>query len=111
MALEKLHKNVPCSVPGVKIHITNLAAQTGVTRFGQICDNWNYDKTENLSPSQILDRDYTHLIAENHDETVRIFGEKYRKCDNFLEIIFLFFLGKMPFFNTGRTSCTKFDLK
>lgn len=77
-ALEQLHNNVPCSVPGVSVHISNLAAQTGVTRFGQVCPEWVYDKTEGLSAAQLLDRDYTHLIAENNQATVTAFSDAYR---------------------------------
>jgi len=76
IALEKLHHHVPCHVP-VSLHISNLAAQTGVTRFGQECDRWIYDKSENLTPQQLLDKNYTHLIAENNQDTI-LASEKYR---------------------------------
>ena len=77
VALEKLHEKVPCSVP-VTVHISNLAAQTGVTRFGQLCENWTYDKTENLTPNDLIDKNYTHLIVENNENSVTIFNEKYK---------------------------------
>ena len=75
--MEKLHHHVPCHVP-VSVHISNLAAQTGVTRFGQECDRWIYDKSENLTPEQLLEKNYTHLIAENNQDTILAFSEKYR---------------------------------
>ncbi|KAJ2702381.1 alpha-1,6- mannosyltransferase [Coemansia sp. IMI 209128] len=49
------------SAPGVKVHIDSLAAMTGVARFGQVRDDWVYDKTEDLLPSQF--GNYTHLIT------------------------------------------------
>ena len=77
VALEKLHAHVPCAVP-VNVHISNLAAQTGVTRFGQLCEEWNYDKTENLSPADLIERNYSHLIVENNEDAVNLFNEKYK---------------------------------
>ncbi|XP_076258255.1 alg12 alpha-1,6-mannosyltransferase [Rhynchophorus ferrugineus] len=50
--------------PTVHVHISNLAAQTGVSRFTQIHPNWIYNKTEHLKNT---DRDilkFTHLIVE-----------------------------------------------
>ncbi|KAJ2492047.1 alpha-1,6- mannosyltransferase [Coemansia sp. RSA 2050] len=49
------------SAPGVKVHIDSFAAMTGVTRFGQVRDDWLYDKSEDLQPSQF--GNYTHLIT------------------------------------------------
>lgn len=48
--------------PFVHVHISNLAAQTGVTRFTQLNDNWIYNKTENLDTEQL--QEFTHLIIE-----------------------------------------------
>ena len=31
-----------------------------------------------MTPEEILDNDYTHLIAENNEETIQNFGEKYK---------------------------------
>lgn len=54
----KLLKNEPY----VHLHICNLAAQTGVTRYTQIHDNWQYSKNESLSAAQL--QEYTHLLVE-----------------------------------------------
>lgn len=54
----KLLKNEPY----VHVHISNLAAQTGVTRFTQIHDHWGYSKDESLQPEQL--QQYTHLLIE-----------------------------------------------
>lgn len=48
--------------PFVHVHISNLAAQTGVTRFSQIHDGWKYSKNESLTSEQL--QEYTHLLLE-----------------------------------------------
>ena len=50
----------------VTVHIDVLAAQTGVSRFGQLHDHWRYDKTEHLKPGSRQLRSFTHLIIEAH---------------------------------------------
>mgnify|MGYP003341702125 CR=1 FL=1 len=50
----------------------------GVSRFGQLCENWQYDKSEGLTNEQILKLNFTHLILENNEETVMNFTEHYR---------------------------------
>lgn len=39
-----------------------MAAQTGVTRFTQMNNNWLYSKNESLEPHQL--QEYTHLLVE-----------------------------------------------
>lgn len=48
--------------PYVHVHVSNLAAQTGVTRFTQINNGWRYSKNESLSQEQL--QEFTHLLIE-----------------------------------------------
>ena len=49
----------------IHVHISNFAAQTGVSRFIQLNNNWIYNKTENLSPEELTFFD--HLMVESSD--------------------------------------------
>ncbi|KAL3289260.1 hypothetical protein HHI36_003691 [Cryptolaemus montrouzieri] len=62
-AISHLHR-LARDEPYVNVHISNLAAQTGVSRFTQINDSWTYSKTENLLPGNQQMYEYTHIIAE-----------------------------------------------
>ncbi|KOB72102.1 putative glycosyltransferase [Operophtera brumata] len=61
LAMSKLHKLL-YNEPYVHVHVSNLAAQTGVTRFTQINNDWRYSKNESLSQEQL--QEFTHLLVE-----------------------------------------------
>jgi alpha-1,6-mannosyltransferase len=66
-ALRLLHQLEPEYRIPIKVHIDNLACQTGVSRFQQLRPTWIYDKTE--SESLLLDplfwHDFDYVIAED----------------------------------------------
>ncbi|KAK7005029.1 dol-P-Man:Man(7)GlcNAc(2)-PP-Dol alpha-1 6-mannosyltransferase [Biomphalaria glabrata] len=47
---------------GVHVHIDVFTAQTGVTRFTQLRQDWIYNKTEDLAPGGPDMMQYTHLL-------------------------------------------------
>lgn len=59
-AFDRLHQLVPASST-VHVHIDVAAAQTGVSRFGQLNSNWVYDKTEDLLSFD----QFTHVVTAN----------------------------------------------
>ena len=61
----------------VKVHLDNLACQTGVSRFNEIHREWKYNKTERLSFAKRAKK-FTHLITEINEES-----EKAAKSDKF----------------------------
>lgn len=61
IAITRFHKLLK-NEPYTHVHISNLAAQTGVTRFTQIHDHWSYSKNESLDINQL--QKFTHLIFE-----------------------------------------------
>ncbi|KAA0190465.1 Mannosyltransferase [Fasciolopsis buskii] len=65
---------------GLHIHICNLAAQTGVTRFLEEHPNWTYNKTEGIeSEVRLLDNSlFTHLISEIPPRTMRERSDSFR---------------------------------
>ena len=59
------HSTSTSSSDIVNLHICNYAAQTGVSRFTQLNDNWIYNKTEKLSPEELVF--FSHLLVESSD--------------------------------------------
>lgn len=75
----KLLKNEP----NVHVHISNLAAQTGVTRFTQIHDHWSYSKNESLSDNQL--QEFTHLLIEaksKYSSNLKAFSQTHTILDS-----------------------------
>ncbi|RZC38234.1 dol-P-Man:Man(7)GlcNAc(2)-PP-Dol alpha-1,6-mannosyltransferase [Asbolus verrucosus] len=62
-AISHLHR-LAKDEQNVSVHIANLAAQTGVSRFTQINPNWTYSKVEHVIPGSPEMYEYTHLITE-----------------------------------------------
>ncbi|KAL4226476.1 dolichyl-P-Man:Man(7)GlcNAc(2)-PP-dolichol alpha-1 [Mactra antiquata] len=65
-ALYRLHQIESPDLP-VHVHIDVPAAQTGITRFGQIYSNWIYNKTEDLEPGGTDMMSYTHIILGDNE--------------------------------------------
>uniref|UniRef100_A0A1I8Q7P9 Mannosyltransferase n=1 Tax=Stomoxys calcitrans TaxID=35570 RepID=A0A1I8Q7P9_STOCA len=63
VALTQLHAYEANST-NVAVHISNLAAQSGVSRFLQIRDEWSYCKREDMNYTKEESLEYTHLIVE-----------------------------------------------
>ncbi|KAG1656845.1 Dol-P-Man:Man(7)GlcNAc(2)-PP-Dol alpha-1,6-mannosyltransferase [Nymphon striatum] len=61
--LYQLHK-LEQQQSGVVVHIDNLSAQTGVSKFGQINEQWIYNKTESMVLSNPDMMSFTHLLIE-----------------------------------------------
>lgn len=78
-ALSKLHDMVPCSRGNMHVYIDNYVAQTGASRFGQLCPNWIYNKTENIALKSSNLTPFSHLLLEA--------GEKYTSLDSEFDVI------------------------
>ena len=49
------------------MHIGNLAAQTGVSRWGETSKEVKYDKTENIPISELENKGYDWVISEEKE--------------------------------------------
>eukprot|EP01125_Pyxidicula_operculata_P013238 TRINITY_DN4376_c0_g1_i3.p1 TRINITY_DN4376_c0_g1~~TRINITY_DN4376_c0_g1_i3.p1 ORF type:complete len:355 (-),score=83.92 TRINITY_DN4376_c0_g1_i3:162-1226(-) len=63
VAFKSLH-NLENANEQVEVHISVLAAMTGISRFGELNPNWKYHKTENIESTEEYLR-YTHLITDD----------------------------------------------
>ncbi|CAG4986484.1 unnamed protein product [Colias eurytheme] len=82
VAITRFHKLLK-NDPYVHVHISNLAAQTGVTRFTQIHDQWTYSKNESLSSEEL--QGYTHLLVEaksKYSPSVKAFAQTHSVLDS-----------------------------
>ncbi|CAH8668762.1 unnamed protein product [Dicrocoelium dendriticum] len=66
--------------PNVQIHICNLAAQTGVTRFLEEHPRWIYNKTEHIENDvqQLLASGFTHIISEIPAEQMSYLSSEFK---------------------------------
>ncbi|XP_035732555.1 probable Dol-P-Man:Man(7)GlcNAc(2)-PP-Dol alpha-1,6-mannosyltransferase isoform X1 [Vespa mandarinia] len=64
LAIARLHRLEQNSSESVYVHIDNLAAQTGVSRFTQTNSSWNYSKQEDITVNDPEILQYTHLLIE-----------------------------------------------
>ncbi|XP_077285695.1 alg12 alpha-1,6-mannosyltransferase [Arctopsyche grandis] len=80
-AISRLHRLLK-NESLVNVHIDNLAAQTGVTRYTQLNDDWKYGKLESLAPERL--QMYTHLIIEGknkYSSNIKQFSESHVVLD------------------------------
>ncbi|XP_068758487.1 dol-P-Man:Man(7)GlcNAc(2)-PP-Dol alpha-1,6-mannosyltransferase-like isoform X1 [Montipora capricornis] len=64
VALQRLHKLLDNETGPCSVHISVAAAQTGVSRFGEINPKWRYSKAEDVADDSIEIMTFSHLLAE-----------------------------------------------
>jgi len=86
-ALSEFH-NTQFEIPAINdrpvhVHIDVYAAQTGISRFGQLNEDFiTYDKTEGLSSQDFLQNpDFTHLIMENNATKIQELSPGFQVVD------------------------------
>ena len=84
-AILEFHQMVPPN-KNVKLHIDVYSAQTGVSRFLHLNENWTYDKSENLPLEEL--KKFQFLLMES--SKVQNFTEKSDKSHQILKEISAF---------------------
>ena len=66
-AFKDLHKGgINEQGKNIAVHIGNLAAISGVTRFGEEYENWTYSKEENIDASQLRELGFDYVLSESN---------------------------------------------
>ena len=66
VALRALHADPSTSgLSHVSVHLDNFVCQTGASRFGELNEQWTYDKTERLTAAQKAAKGFTHVLVED----------------------------------------------
>ncbi|KAK4499184.1 hypothetical protein PRZ48_009697 [Zasmidium cellare] len=69
-ALRRLHEIGPKGP--ARVYMDNLACQTGVTQFGQVRSEWDYDKTEDEEklPDPMFWQQFDYVLAEKPEKII-----------------------------------------
>ncbi|KAK6639570.1 hypothetical protein RUM43_007843 [Polyplax serrata] len=85
VAMAKIHR-LASPNENVTLHIDNLSAQTGVSRFTQIYKKWGYNKAENLTVGSREMLQFSHLLVEAKSKySVNL--KPYQKTHDILESV------------------------
>ncbi|TSK13178.1 Dol-P-Man:Man(7)GlcNAc(2)-PP-Dol alpha-1,6-mannosyltransferase [Bagarius yarrelli] len=76
-AMQELHSIVPAN-SDVNLHIDVLAAQTGVSRFLELNNNWRYDKREDVTPEDPLMKKYSHVLMEANTTLTSLLSNSHK---------------------------------
>ncbi|XP_055523861.1 probable Dol-P-Man:Man(7)GlcNAc(2)-PP-Dol alpha-1,6-mannosyltransferase [Wyeomyia smithii] len=67
IAISRFHR-MAAGETGISVHIDNLAAQSGVSRFLQVHSDWIYSKEEHLLPGDLRLHRFDYLLTEARDK-------------------------------------------
>ncbi|XP_062539479.1 probable Dol-P-Man:Man(7)GlcNAc(2)-PP-Dol alpha-1,6-mannosyltransferase [Armigeres subalbatus] len=79
VAISRFHR-LAAGETNITVHIDNMAAQSGVSRFSQINPDWVYSKEEDLFPGEQRLHSFDYLLTEARDkysDEMRLLGQTH----------------------------------